>query len=73
MPYNTSYYQNYYLGLESTLNANIIYLWMNVTYYGTPFSTAPIRACPGCGAVGVWSLRKTPSQFNVIYNATRCG
>jgi hypothetical protein len=51
MPYNTSYYQNYYLGLGENINANIIYLWMNVTYYGTPFS----------------------SQFNVIYNATRCG
>jgi len=53
MPYNTSYYQHYYnnLDLGSTLNANIIYLWSNVTYYGTTFS----------------------SQFNVIYNATRCG
>lgn len=41
MPYNISFYQNYYnnLGLETTLNANIIYLWMNVTYYGTPFSS----------------------------------
>ena len=39
MPYNTSYYQNYYnnLGLGPTLNANVIYLWMNITYYGTPF------------------------------------
>ena len=23
-------------------------------------SAAPSRDCPGCGAAGVWSLRKTP-------------
>jgi hypothetical protein len=27
------------------------------------YSAAPSRACPGCGAAGVWSLRKTPGNF----------
>jgi hypothetical protein len=30
-------------------------------------TAAPSRACPGCGAAGVWSLRKTPNNYEKIF------
>jgi len=43
---------------------NFFILKLTENHYIT---AAPRRACPGCGAAGVWSLRKTLGYFLIIY------
>jgi hypothetical protein len=54
--------------LERDLNTKIMTIDYLTQQLGSMNTADPSRACPGCGAAGVWSLRKTPNNSKVVNN-----